>query len=99
MIHRRQNKIANTELTVQFIEKGSDSLGTFQAILSAIASPSDSLSIILNGATLVATVTNVSAILQPIRIETNFLLATSVLAKITMDWKDPNRKVQTTDSH
>lgn len=90
-------KMANTEIVVQIVENGSNVMNTYQAILSALQTPSDSLSLILNGSTLIAAVSNVVKILQPIRIETNLLVATSALIKITMDWKDPNKKVQVGD--
>jgi hypothetical protein len=89
--------MANTEIVVQIVENGSNVMNTYQAILSALQTPSDSLSLILNGSTLIAAVSNVVKILQPIRIETNLLVATSALIKITMDWKDPNKKVQVGD--
>ncbi|MFM0227000.1 hypothetical protein [Paraburkholderia dipogonis] len=72
-------------------------MSTYQAFMSAGNSPNDSLSLIQNGSNLVATVSNVAPILQPIRIITNGLSATSALTRIVTDWKDPNKKVQPGD--
>ncbi len=72
-------------------------MSSYQAFMNAGNSPNDSISIIQNGSSLIATVSNVSSALQPIRIITNGLAATSALTRIAMDWKDPNKKVQPGD--
>lgn len=85
------------ETVLQVIEAGSNSMGTYQAMVSAANSQNDALSIIQNGSTLVATVSNVAPMLQPIRIMTNGLAATSAMVRIVTDWKDPDKKVQPGD--
>ncbi|HEX7910273.1 MAG TPA: hypothetical protein VF534_19585 [Paraburkholderia sp.] len=89
--------MANAELVMHWVESGSNSMSTYQALLGAKDSSSDSLSILQNGTNLVATVSNVSQMLQPIRIITNGLSATSALTRIVVDWKDPDKKVQPGD--
>jgi len=89
--------MAKVELIFHVIESGSNSMSTFQAIQSAATSPNDALSLFQNGSNLVAAVSNVSPMLQPIRIMTNGLVATSALMRIVTDWQDPNKKVQPGD--
>jgi hypothetical protein len=89
--------MAKVVLVLQWVETGSNSMGSYQAFMSAGNSPSDSLSIIQNGSNLIATVSNVSNMLKPIRIITNGLSATSALTRIVTDWKDPNKMVQPGD--
>ncbi|MFM0730124.1 hypothetical protein PQQ52_06455 [Paraburkholderia sediminicola] len=89
--------MAKVEMVLQFVENGSNSMTTYQALMSAANSPSDSLSVIQNGSNLVATISNVAPMMQPVRIMTNGLAATSALIRIVTDWKDPNKKVQPGD--
>ncbi|MFM0641373.1 hypothetical protein PQQ63_32240 [Paraburkholderia metrosideri] len=89
--------MAKVEMVLQFIENGSNSMTTYQAFVSAANSPNDSLSVIQNGANLIATISNVAPMLQPVRILTNGFSATSALIRIVTDWKDPNKKVQAGD--
>jgi hypothetical protein len=89
--------MAKVETALQFIEAGSNLMGTYQAFMSAANSDKDSLSIIQNGTNVVATVSNVAPMLKPVRIVTNSFSATSVLVKIVTDWKDPTKKVQPGD--
>ncbi len=60
--------MAKTEMAFQLVENGSNSMTTFQALMSAINSPNDSLSLMQNGTNVVATITNVTPMLQPVRI-------------------------------
>lgn len=89
--------MAKVEMVLQWVESGSNSMSSYQAFMSAGNSPNDSLSIFQNGSNLIATVSNVSKMLQPIRIMTNGLSATSALTRIVTDWKDPEKKVQPGD--
>jgi hypothetical protein len=89
--------MAKAEMALQFIENGSNSMITFQAFLSAANSPNDSLSVMQNGTNLIATITNITPMLKPIRIQTNLMNATSALIRVVADWKDPNKRVQTND--
>ncbi|RFU43994.1 hypothetical protein [Paraburkholderia sp. DHOC27] len=89
--------MAKAELVVQVMEAGSNNMGTYQALMGVAQNPNDSLSIMQTGTTLVATVTNVTQMLQPIRVMTNGLVATTALTKIMVDWKDPNKKVNSGD--
>ncbi|RDK00156.1 hypothetical protein [Paraburkholderia lacunae] len=89
--------MAKVEMVLQFIENGSNSMTTYQAFVSAANSPHDSLSVIQNGTNVVATISNVAPMMQPVRIMTNGLAATSALIRIVTDWKDSNKKVQTGD--
>jgi hypothetical protein len=89
--------MAKAEMVFQFMESGSNSMTTFQAFMSAANSPNDSLSVMQNGTNVVATITNVTPMLQPIRIQTNLMNATSALIRVVADWKDPNKRVQTND--
>ncbi|MEA3088495.1 MAG: hypothetical protein QOC89_6192 [Paraburkholderia sp.] len=89
--------MAKVEMVFQFVESGSNSMTTFQALMSAVHSPNDSLSLMQNGTNVVATITNVTPMLQPIRIQTNLMNATSVLIRVVADWKDPDKRVQTND--
>jgi hypothetical protein len=89
--------MAKAELVFQLIESGSNSIITYQALQNAANSQNDALSIFQNGTSLVATVSNVTPMLQPIRIMTNGLAATSALMRIVTDWKDPNKTVQPGD--
>ncbi|ANB75166.1 hypothetical protein AYM40_22385 [Paraburkholderia phytofirmans OLGA172] len=89
--------MAKVEMVLQFVENGSNSMTTYQALMSAANSPNDSLSVIQNDTNLVATVSNAAPMLQPVRILTNGLAATSALIRIVTDWKDPNKKVQPGD--
>jgi hypothetical protein len=84
-------------MVFHIIESGSNSMSTYQAIQSAAKSPNDALSLFQNGSSLIATVSNVAPMLQPIRIMTNGLAATSALMRIVTDWQDPNKKVQPGD--
>ncbi len=79
------------------IDKGSNTMTTYQAIMSALTSNSDSLTLMLNSTTLVATITNVVPVMQPVRIQTNALLATTAVVKVYADWKDPKKRVHTSD--
>jgi hypothetical protein len=83
--------MAKAEMVFQFIENGSNSMTTFQALMSAANSPNDSLSLMQNGTNVVATITNVTSMLQPIRIQTNLMNATSALIRVVADWKDPKK--------
>jgi hypothetical protein len=94
---QRLNKIAKVKMVLQFIENGSNSMTTYQALMAAANSQNDSLSVIQNGTTLVATISNVAPMMLPVRIMTNGLAATSALIRIATDWKDPNKKVQAGD--
>ena len=89
--------MAKVEMVLQFIENGSNSMTTYQALMAAANSQNDSLSVIKNGTNLVATISNVAPMMQPVRIMTNGLAATSALIRIATDWKDPNKKVQAGD--
>jgi hypothetical protein len=89
--------MSQVEMVLQFIESGSNSMSTYQALQNAAQSPSDALSVFQNGSNLIATVSNITPILQPIRIKTNGLAATSALLRIVTDWKDPNKRVQPGD--
>ena len=89
--------MAKVEMVLQFIENGSNSMTTYQALMAAANSQNDSLSVIQNGTNLVATISNVAPMMQPVRIMTNGLAATSALIRIATDWKDPNKKVQAGD--
>jgi hypothetical protein len=89
--------MAKVEMVFHIIESGSNSMSTYQAIQSAAKSPNDALSLFQNGSSLIATVSNVAPMLQPIRIMTNGLAATSALMRIVTDWQDPNKKVQPGD--
>jgi len=85
--------MSKVEMVLQFIEGGSNSMTTYQALMSAVNSPSDSLSVIQNGSNLVATISNVAPMMQPIRIMTNIMSATSVLIKVVTDWKNPEKRI------
>ncbi|PTQ95970.1 hypothetical protein C8K18_11069 [Paraburkholderia sp. GV068] len=89
--------MAKTEIVLQWLENGSNVMNTYQAFLGYKENQTDSLSIIGTNATVVATVSNVFQMLQPIRILTNGLAANAALTKIVVDWKDPNKKVQAGD--
>lgn len=89
--------MAKAEMAFQFIENGSNSMTTFQTFMSAANSPNDSLPVMQNGINVVATITNVTPILKPIRIQTNLMNATSALIRVVTDWKNPDKKVQTGD--
>ncbi|NPT38707.1 hypothetical protein [Paraburkholderia xenovorans] len=89
--------MASTELIVHFMEAGSNNMGTFQAFMGIAQNPRDSLSILHTGTTVVATISNVAQMLQPIRIVTNQLVATTALTRLMVDWKDPNKKVDPGD--
>jgi hypothetical protein len=89
--------MATVEMVIHWVESGSNSMSTYQALIGARDNPRDSLSIIQTGTNLIATVSNVAPILQPIRIITNGLSATSALTRIVVDWKDPGKKVQPED--
>lgn len=84
-------------MAFQLVENGSNSMTTFQALMSAINSPNDSLSLMQNGTNVVATITNVTPMLQPVRIQTNLMNATSALIRVVADWKNPDKRVQTND--
>lgn len=89
--------MASVEVVLHWVDSGSNSMTTFQALMGVIDNPGDALSIFQSGTNLVGTVSNVSKMLQPIRIVTNGLTATSALVKIIVDWKDPNKRVQSGD--
>ncbi|MGF6771274.1 hypothetical protein P3T18_003753 [Paraburkholderia sp. GAS199] len=89
--------MASLELIVHVMDAGSNNMSMFQALMGVFNNPRDSLSIMNTGATLIATVTNVTPILQPIRIITNSVVATTVLTRIVVDWRDPNKKVEPGD--
>src|SRR5258708_14211356 len=89
--------MAKAEMAFQFIENGSNSMTTFQTFMSAANSPNDSLSVMQNGTNVVATITNVTPMLKPIRIQANLMNATSALVRVVTDWKNPDKKVQTGD--
>lgn len=48
--------MAKAEMVFQFVEIGSNSMTTFQALMSAVHSPNDSLSLMQNGTNVVATI-------------------------------------------
>lgn len=89
--------MAQSEIILHWVESGSNSMSTYQALLGLKDNPRDTLSLLNTGTTLVGTVSNVSQMLQPIRIVTNGLLATTALTKIVVDWQDPNKRVQSGD--
>lgn len=89
--------MATAEMVLHWVESGSNNMSMYQALMGVKDNPSDTLSIIQTGTNLVATVSNISSMLQPIRIITNGLSATSALTRIVVDWKDPNKKVQAGD--
>lgn len=89
--------MAKAEMAFQFIENGSNSMTTFQTFMSAANSHNDSLSVMQNGTNVVATITNVTPMLMPIRIQANLMNATSALIRVVANWKDPDKKVQTGD--
>jgi hypothetical protein len=89
--------MAKAELVLHWIDSGSNSMASYQALMGVKDNPTDPLSILNTSATLVATVSNISQMLQPIRIVTNGMVATSALTKIVVDWQDPNKKVQPGD--
>ncbi|WP_433696251.1 hypothetical protein [Paraburkholderia phenoliruptrix] len=89
--------MAQTEIVLHWLENGSNVMSTYQSLLEYKDNQSDSLSIISSNATLVASVSNIVQMLQPIRILTNGLAANAALTKMVVDWKDPNKKLQSGD--
>ncbi|CAE6741201.1 hypothetical protein [Paraburkholderia domus] len=89
--------MAKVEMTLQFIENGSNSMVTYQAFVSAANSRNDSLSIIQNGTNLIATISNVAPMLKPVRIMTNQMSATSALIRVVTDWQNPDKRIQPGD--
>lgn len=87
------------ELVAQVVEKGSDSMSLFSAIQGMLQDPAQqgNLSLILNSSVLVATVVNIFPMFQPFRILMNGFTATTVVTKLVVDWKDPEKKVQPGD--
>ncbi|MFT4066589.1 hypothetical protein [Paraburkholderia sp.] len=84
------------EFVLKWIEDGSNSMQMYSNIISA-ASDTQPLNLETDAGLLIATITNVFPMLQPIRIETNTFAATAVLLKIVSDWQDPGKKVNTND--
>jgi hypothetical protein len=89
--------MAKVEMVLQFIENGSNSMTTYQALMAAANSQNDSLSVIQNGTNLVATISNVAPMLKPVRIQTNLMSATSALTRVVTDWQNPDKRVQPGD--
>jgi hypothetical protein len=89
--------MAKSEIVLHWIEGGSNSMTSYQALMGVKDNPKDTLSVLNTSTTLVATVSNIFQILQPIRIVTNGLVATSALTKIVVDWQDSTKTVQAGD--
>lgn len=89
--------MAKVEMVLHWVEGGSNTMSLYQVLMAVKDNPNDSLSIIQTGTNLIGTVSNIASMLQPIRIITNGLSATSALTRIVVDWKDPNKKVQPGD--
>ncbi|ASL48404.1 hypothetical protein bAD24_III13465 [Burkholderia sp. AD24] len=89
--------MAKSEFAVQVLEAGSNNMNTYQTLIDAVHSGSDPLSIVQNTVGVVAVVTNIAPMLQPVRIISNGLVATTAMAKIAADWSDPKKRVQPGD--
>jgi hypothetical protein len=89
--------MAHSEFAIQVLETGSNNLNTYQTLLDAAHSGSDSLSLVQSSVGVLAVVTNIVPMLQPVRIVSNSLLATTAMAKIVADWTDPKKRVQPGD--
>ncbi|MBN3762358.1 hypothetical protein [Burkholderia sp. Ac-20365] len=87
------------ELVAQVVEKGSDSMSLFSGIQGMLKDPAQqgNLSLIVNSSVLVATVVNIFPMFQPFRILMNGFTATTVITKLVVDWKDPEKKIQPGD--
>jgi hypothetical protein len=89
--------MAHSEFAVQVLEAGSNNMNTYQTLMDAVHSGSDSLSIVQNTVGVVAIVTNIVPMLKPVRVMANGLVATTAMAKIVADWSDPAKRVQPGD--
>jgi hypothetical protein len=81
--------MAKSEFTVQVLEVGSNNMTTYQTLIDAAHIGSDPLSIVQSTVGVVAVVTQLVPMLQPMRIVSNGLVATAAMAKIAADWSDP----------
>jgi hypothetical protein len=84
------------EFALKWIEDGSNSMSVYQNILNEIKD-GKTMTIVADTGAVIATITNVVPMLQPIRIQANTFAATSILLKIIADWQDPNKKVEPND--
>jgi hypothetical protein len=89
--------MAKQEFVVQILEQGSNTMSTYSAMQSMLTSKKETLNLIVDSSVLAATISNVTPILQPFRIITNFGVATTIAVKIDADWRDPQRRVQSGD--
>lgn len=89
--------MAKSEFVIQILEAGSNSMNTYQTLLDAVHTGSEPLSITKNTLGVVAVVTNIFPMLQPIRIVSSGLVATTAMAKIVADWSDPKKRVNPGD--
>jgi hypothetical protein len=89
--------MAKQEFVIQVLEQGSNTMSTYTAMQSMLSSKKETLNLIVDSSVLIATISNVTPIMQPFRIITNFGVATSIAVKIDADWMDPQRRVQSGD--
>jgi hypothetical protein len=90
-------KMAKQEFVMQVLEQGSNTMSTYAAMQSMLAGKRETLNLIVDSSVLVATISNITPILQPFCIITNFGVATTIAVKIDADWQEPQRRVQSGD--
>jgi hypothetical protein len=89
--------MAHSEFAIQIMEAGSNNMNAFQTLMGAVNSGTDSISIVQNGVGVVAVITQLAPMLQPVRVVANGLVATTAMAKVVADWTDPSKRVQPGD--
>ncbi len=84
------------EFALKWVEDGSNSMQLYSSIMSEITD-GKTLNIVSDTGILIATVVNITPMLEPIRIQANTFAATSILLKVVSDWQDPNKKIEAND--
>lgn len=86
----------SVEFVLKWIEEGSNSMQVYSNILNFLRD-GQTYQLVSDTGAVIATIVNLSPMLQPIRIQANAFAATAIILKVVSDWQDPNKKVEPGD--